>query len=106
MIGKLSLLTKLSLDIFNKFSAISSEEIDSDNIESVYECLVKSTEEIAISTLKKSWAHTKPGNSNRVVKARTSLKTISEKYHKSQSQSKKIQLIVAKKKLDGAYLDS
>ena len=99
---------QFSLDVFNKFAALSSEEIDSDNIESVYKCLVKSTEEIAISTLpkKKSRAHTKPSNSDRVVEARTSLKTISEKYHKSPSQSNKIQLIVAKKNLDDVYLDS
>ena len=44
---------KFSLEVFNKFSILSSEDIDSDNIESPYANLVRSTEEIAISTLPK-----------------------------------------------------
>ena len=103
-----ALSQQFSLDVYNRFSTLSSEEIDSDNIESVYECLVKSTEEIAISTLpkKKPRACSKPSNSDRVVEARSSLKAISEKYHKTPTQSNKIQMIVAKKNLDDAYLDS
>ena len=37
----------------SKFSILSSEDIDSDSIELAYENLVRSTEEIAISTLPK-----------------------------------------------------
>ena len=43
----------VKLEIFNKFSILSSEDIDSENVESAYENLVRSNEEIAISTLLK-----------------------------------------------------
>ena len=43
-----TLSQKFSLKVFNKFSILSSEDIDSDNIELAYANLVRSTEEIAI----------------------------------------------------------
>ena len=55
-----TLSQKFSLEVFNKFSILSSEDMDSDNIESAYENLVRSTEEIAISTLPKKGANVSP----------------------------------------------
>ena len=103
-----TLSQQFALEVFNKFSTLSTDQIDSDNLESVYDSLVKSTEEIAISTLPKKTGrgHVKPSNSTKVVEARSSLKCISQKYHNSPTQSNKIQLIMAKKNLDDAYLDS
>ena len=44
---------EFSLSVFNKFSVLSSDDINSNNIETVYDNLIKTTEEIAISTLPK-----------------------------------------------------
>ena len=103
-----ALSKQFSLDVYNKFSILSSVDIDSNNIETVYENLVKSTEEIALSTLpkKKGRGNDKISNSDKVLKARSILKTKSQNYHKTPTQSNKIQLIAAKKDLDDAYLDA
>ena len=87
-----ALTQQFSLDVFNKFSALSPEEIDSDNIKSVYECLVKPTEEVAISTLpKKRRAGLVLNQVTLTELMSTSLKKVSEKYHKLPSQSNNIQ---------------
>ena len=94
--------------VFNKFSILSSEDIDSENIESAYENLVRSTKEIAISALPKrsDKFKSKPSNSDTVLEARASLKSITQNYHQTPTQENKIQLIMAKKNLDDAYLEA
>ena len=74
----------------------------------MYNSLIKSTEEVALATLpkKKGRGQAKSSSSPNVVEARNNLKSISIAYHKSPTQAKKIQLIMAKKTLDDAYLDS
>ena len=103
-----TLSKQFAVDVFNKFHALSPDEISSDNIETVYDNLIKSTEEVALSSLPKKKRRTdiKPSNSSRVVEARSKLKTISQLYHKSPSSLNNIALIQAKKDLDDAYLDS
>ena len=51
---------------------MSSSEINSDNIEDVYNTLIKSTEEVALATLPKKERKTKekPSNSSSVNEAR------------------------------------
>ena len=80
-----SVLSKqFSLDVFNKFQSLSSSEINSDNIEDVYNTLIKSTEEVALATLPKKERRTKekPSNSSSVNEARIHLKTVSLNYHR------------------------
>ena len=87
---------------------MSSSEINSDNIEDVYNTLIKSTEEVALATLPKKERKTKekPSNSSSVNEARIHLKTVSLNYHRLPSKALKIQLIAAKKNLDDAYLNA
>ena len=102
-----SFLSKqFSLDVFNKFQSLSTTEINDENVEDVYDTLMKSTEEFALSTLPKKEKRTKskPLNSLSVVDARNHLKAVSSKYHRSPTKPLKIQLITAKKNLDDAYL--
>ena len=97
------------LEVHNRFQALSTvSAIDTDNVETVYDSLVKSTEEVALATLpkKQKRCNNKPGETPKVHEARDLLKAASQKYHKQPSQSNKIQLIMAKKALDDAYLDS
>jgi hypothetical protein len=63
-----TLSKQFSLDVFNKFQSLSSSEINSDNIEDVYNTLIKSTEEVALATLPKKERRTKekPSNSSSV----------------------------------------
>ena len=87
---------------------MSSSEINSDNIEDVYNTLIKSTEEVALATLPKKERRTKekPSNSSSVNEARIHLKTVSLNYHRLPTKALKIQLIAAKKNLDDAYLNA
>ena len=97
------------IEVHNKFQTLlpDNDTIDSENIETVYSKLIEATEEVALSTLpKKVKKCDKPGNTTKVQEAPVALKAISKKYHKSPTQSHKIQLIMAKKNLDDAYLDS
>ena len=70
---------EFSLSVFNKFSVLSSDDINSNNIETVYDNLIKTTEEIAISTLpkKKGRGSQKISQCDKVIEARTLLKTTS-----------------------------
>ena len=99
---------QFTLDVYNKFQSLSISEVNTDNIEEVYNNLVKSTEEVAMATLpkKKSRVQSKPSHSAGVIEARNHLKSVSLAYHHSPSQSRRIQLISAKKKLDDAYLNA
>ena len=104
-----SVLSKqFSLEVFNKFQSLSTTEINDENVEDVYGTLMKSTEEIALSTLPKKEKRTKskPSNFLSVVDARNHLKAVSSKYHRSPTKPLKIQLITAKKNLDDAYLNA
>ena len=103
-----ALSKQFSLDVYDKFSILSYVDIDSNNMETVYENLVKSTQEIALSTLpkKKGRGNNKINNGDKVLKARSILKTKSQNYHKTPTQNNKIQLIAAEKDLDNAYLDA
>ena len=95
-------------EVYNKFQSLSPVDIDADNVDDVYNSLIKSTEEVALATLPKNKGRgqAKSSSSPNVVEARNNLKSISIAYHKSPTQAKKIQLIMAKKTLDDAYLDS
>ena len=109
LVSSNSILSKqFSLDVFNKFQSLSSSEINSDNIEDVYNTLIKSTEEVALATLPKKERRTKekPSNSSSVNEARSHLKTVSLNYHRLPSKALIIQLIAAKKNLDDAYLNA
>ena len=113
MIGRLcpliSVLSKeFSLAVFNKFKSLSTTEVNDENVEDVYDTLIKSTEEIALSTLSKKEKRkkSKPSNFLSVVDARNHLKAVSSKYHRSPTKPLKIQLITAKKNLDDAYLNA
>ena len=99
---------QFTLDVYNKFQSLSISEVNTDNIEEVYNNLVKSTEEVAMATLpkKKSRVQSKPSHSAGVIEARNHLNSVSLAYHHSPSQSRRIQLISAKKKLDDAYLNA
>ena len=96
------------IQVFNRFQSLSTTDINSENVEDVYEILIKSTEEVALATLpkKKNRSQLKPSSSQRVADERSRLKSISLAYHKTPSQAGKIQLIMAKKDLDDAYLDA
>ena len=96
------------IQVFNRFQSLSTTDINSENVEDVYEIVIKSTEEVALATLhkKKNRSQLKPSSSRRVADERSRLKSISLAYHKTPSQAGKIQLIMAKKDLDDAYLDA
>ena len=55
---------------------------------------------------KRSKTQAKPSHSSGVIEARSRLQAVSLSYHRSPSQSLKIQLIEAKKNLDDAYLNA
>ena len=55
---------------------------------------------------KKSRVQSKPSHSAGVIEARNHLKSVSLAYYHSPSQSRRIQLISAKKKLDDAHLNA
>ena len=99
---------EFAVEVHNRFQALPIHFIDNDSVDAVYENLIKTTEEVAIATLpkKKKGNSNKPCNTKKVKDARVTLKQISEKYHKVPTQAHKIQLIMAKKRLDDAYLDS
>ena len=103
-----NLSREFAIQVSNKFQSLSPSDITSENVEDVYENLIKSTEEVALATLpkKKSRSQLKPSASQRVVDARSRLKSISLACHQTPSRAKKIQLIMAKKDLDDAYLDA
>jgi len=97
-----------TIQVFNKFQLLSSTDVETENIEDIYSKLIKSTEEVALATLpkKKRRSELKPTASQRVVDARTKLKSISSAYHKDPSQTSGVELNMAKKQLDDAYLDA
>ena len=99
---------QFTVDVFNKFQPLSNSDINSDNIDDIYNNLIKSTEEVALATLpkKKNKGKNKPSQSPTVTQAREHLKTVSLAYHRSPSTSLKIQLISAKKDLEDAYLNA
>ena len=99
---------QFALEVYNKFNSLSTSEIDSENIEEVYNSLIKSTEEVALTTLpkKKNRGQSKPSNAPNVIEARNHLKSLSLAYHRSPSHSLKIKLISAKKNIDDAYLNA
>ena len=76
---------KFSLEVFNKFQSLANSEINSDNIDQVYNNFITSTEEVALATLpkKKSNGRSKLSHSPTVVEAINHLKSISLAYHRS-----------------------
>ena len=44
---------QFTVDVFNKFQPLSNSDINSDNIDDIYNNLIKSTEEVALATLPK-----------------------------------------------------
>ena len=99
---------QFTLKVYNKFESLSTSEVTAENIEEIYDTLVKSTDEVALATLPKNKSRTqfKPSYSLSVIEARSRLKSVSLSYHRTLSQSLKIQLIEAKKKLGDAYLNA
>ena len=53
---------QFSIEVFNRFEALCDTEINSDNIDEMYGNLIKTTEEVALSSLprKKSKSKNKP----------------------------------------------
>ena len=48
-----TMFDNFSLEVFNKFQSLANSEINSDNIDQVYNNLIKATEEVALATLPK-----------------------------------------------------
>ena len=94
--------------MFNKFQPLSNSDINSDNIDDIYNSLIKSTEEVALATLpkKKNKCKNKPFQHPSVIQAREHLKNVSLAYHRTPSASSRIQLVSAKKDLEDAYLST
>ena len=89
---------QFTLKVYNKFKSLSTSEVTAENIEDVYDTLVKSTEEVVLATLpkKKSRTQSKPSHSLGVSAARSRLKSVTLNYHLTPSQSLRIQLAEAK----------
>ena len=74
-----SVLSKqFSLALFNKFQSLYTTEVNDENVEDVYDTLMKSTEEIALFTLPKKEKRSKSKHSNflSVVDSRNHLKAV------------------------------
>ena len=97
-----------AIQVFNKFQALSSPDIDSGNVEEVYSNLVKATEEVALAILprKKGRRQLEHSASPSVADARCKLKSTSLAYHQFPSQLRKVAMITAKKELEDAYLEA
>ena len=56
---------QFTLEVYNRFSSLSSSEITTENVDVVYDTLVKSTEDVALTTLpkKRSRTQAKPSHS-------------------------------------------
>ena len=82
--------------------------IDSDNIDSIYENLIKGNEEVALSTLPKKPKSRKNPLSldTNVTEARENLKKILSIYHSHPSRTNNDKLTAAKKSLDNAYFEA
>ena len=54
-----------AIQVYNKFQSLSTSDINTENVEDVYDNLIKSTEEVALATLpkKKSRSKSKPSAS-------------------------------------------
>ena len=98
-----------SVSVYNRFQELSpNTNLDSDNIETIYNNLIKANEEVSQSILpKKPKSHKNSIKSDEKVSlAREELKKKSYLYHSNPSSSNKIMLETAKKSLDKAYLDA
>lgn len=97
-----------AIQVYNKFQALSSPEISSDNAEEVYGNLVKSTEEVALAILPKKLkrSQTKPSAFPNVVTARSKLRRTSLEYDQFPSRLRKAAVVNAKKDLEDAYLEA
>ena len=42
---------KFAIEVYNRFQLLATEEINSENVNNVYQDLVKTTEEVALETL-------------------------------------------------------
>ena len=104
-----NLSSEYAVSVYNRFQELSSScDLDLDNIDSIYNNLIKANEEVALATLpKKPKSNKNPIHSeNNVIEARNHLKTISSIYHAQPSRTNKDKLSAAKKSLDMAYLDA
>ena len=66
-----ALSKQFSLDVFNKFSSLSTCDISSGNIEDVYGTLIQCTEDVALEILQKKEKRSQitPSNSPYVLEA-------------------------------------
>ena len=98
-----------SVSVYNRFQELSPNyNIDSDNIENIYNNLIKANEEVSQSILPK-----KPKSHKNSIKydekvslAREDLKRNAYLYHSNPSSSKKIMLETLKKSFNKAYIDA
>ena len=100
---------EMKLGMYNCFQELSlNTNIDSDNIENIYNNLIKANEEVSKSIIpKKPKSHKNSIKSDeKFALAREDLKRNAYLYHSNASSSNKIMLETAKKSLDKAYLDA
>ena len=101
--NNLELCNQYAVEVYNRFSPLSPPDLNSDNVDEVYDQLVKVNQETAILMLPK-----KPKKANKVsdnvTEARNKLKLAASAYHTRPTRSKKAKLEQAKKALDDAYL--
>ena len=108
-----ALSSQYAVSVFNRFQELShldsdNSHMDSGNIDSIYENLIKANEEVVLSTLPKKPKPRKNQLSSdaNVTEARNVLRKISSLYHSHPSQTNKDKLIAAKNSLDNAYLEA
>ena len=73
------LSNQFTVDVFNKFQLLFNSDINSDNIDDIYNNLIKSTEEVALANL--------PKKNNKCKNKPSHLKKVSLTYHRRPSTS-------------------
>ena len=98
---------QFAVEVKNRFELLY-EEINQDNVDESYTTLSKLTQEVAEELLPKKAKRSKhqPSISAGVEQARDKLNLISADYHRSPSVLKKVDLELAKRALDEAYLQA
>ena len=103
--GDLNLRNQYAVEVYNRFSALSTSQITSDNVDDVYDQLIKVNKEVALSVLPKKPKRSKDTPVN-ISEARSNLKKTSLAYHARPTRRRKAQLDQAKKALDDAHLSA
>ena len=97
-----------SLEVYNRFCALSDVTLVENSVEDTYDTLISCTEEVAKEMLPSKQKANKNNAqiSTPVVVAREKLKSVSLEYHKNPSNRLKQKLTRARKDLDAAYLNA